>query len=232
MRIKIISLLIIAGTLLLSACLPSKIQEKIEETEEENTKVDKKDKHQDEEITIDNVKLSDEQLKILENQKNDPKEAVFENDLDLRKELAIKIPNKQKSFDNPEEFSQYISYLFFAYHSGKMKPEEFTQEILPYAHKSFLDMLPESKENQIETFKQIQKLYLGQLRSPIESYIITDIEHQERVGEAVFYRKYTQKNGEVLYSITVIKKEDNSWKLIDDSPAPPYTVEPFMNKEE
>lgn len=224
---------LVSSFFILSACMPSKIQEEISETEKKNAEmkeIEKEKNKSEEEITPENVELSKEQLKILENlEKKEPTEALFENDLDIRKELNIQIPESRSSYEDPEELSQYISYLFFAYHKGEIKPEAFLDKVLPHSHKDFLDILPGNRNNQIETFKILQETGISLLQSPIESYVITDLQFQDRVGEAMFYRKYSQQNGQEIYYITLLKKEDNIWKLADDSPAPPYEVEPFIN---
>jgi Na+-transporting methylmalonyl-CoA/oxaloacetate decarboxylase gamma subunit len=230
-KINRIMILLFVITLFLSACMPSKFQEEIEETEKKNSEV-KKEKEK-EEVTPENVELSKEQkeaLDELEDKSNE--EALFENDLDIRKELNIQVPEKRSSYENPEELSQYISYLFFAYHKGEMKPETFVDELLPHAHEEFLKLLPTNQKNQIETFTVLQETNLKALPSPIASYVITDIQYQERAGEAMFYRKYVLQNIEEIYYITTIKKEDNVWKLFDDSPAPPYEVAPIMNNQQ
>lgn len=171
-------------------------------------------------------KLSDEQLEVLKKMNKTVEEALFENDLELRKELSISVPEKKESYTDAKEFSQYISYLLFAFHKGEIDAATFYDEISPYLHEDFLKDLPESRENKIKTFDTIQKLYREQLSAEIEKYTITNLNKESRFGETYFYRKYTLKNGEEVYSITELKRDKKgAWKLLDDSPAPPYQVQ-------
>lgn len=217
-------------SIILTGCLPSKIENEINETQKTNAQsAPLTGKKTSNDLNTENIKLSEEQQNALNKlEEKEPKEALFENDLEIRKELDLHVPGKKASFQDPIEFSQYISYLFFAYYAGQIKPKDFNAEISSYAHEEFLNLLPKKEEAKIETFKQLQKMYIGQLRSPIKSYVITEPEYQERAGEAVFYRKFILKNGEEIYSVTVIKKEGDKWTLLDDSPSPPYEVQqPF-----
>ena len=214
----------------LTGCMPSKIQQRIDETEKENADI--KEKNQEEVQRLEDQELSDEQKKILSSlPKNTAEEALFKNDLDLRKELDIEVPNEQSSFKQPEEFAQYISYLFFAYHKGEMKPEEFLNKVHPHLHENYLNMLPNERDNQIEAFNALQKFFADQLSSPISSYSITNLDFQERAGEAMFYRKYELSNKENIYYVTILKIENDVWKLFDDSPAPPYTITPNIEEK-
>ncbi|WP_035400754.1 hypothetical protein [Bacillus sp. NRRL B-14911] len=228
----LVCICLLHSTLYLTACMSSHIEEEIQKTETEKSA--SHDQAKEKESSQDKVELSPEQKKSLEALENkDLEESLFENDLDLRKELDKNVPDAKPAFTDPEEFSQYISYVFFAYYKGDMKPEEFANQFLKYAHPEYIEQLPNNRENQIETFKVLQETYLDQLHSSIKDYVITDIDYQGRVGEAAFYRKFILENGEEMYSITILKQqEDKTWRLLEDSPAPPYEVAPLMEKQQ
>lgn len=225
----------------LMGCTSSKIQERIDEVEETNkqnteqsSKKDKigkegdtDNKHEDNSIEDDEpVELSEEQKDALAKaQQNTTEEALFKNDLDIRKELKLDIPNEKNAFTDPNEFAQYVSYLFFAYHTGQMKAEDFYLKMKPHLHEGFIELLPNEEENRVLAFKSIQELFIKHLTSPIATYTITDLKFQERYGEAMFYRKYETKRNDRIYYVTTFKKEGDVWKLFDDNPAPPYIVE-------
>ena len=205
--------------------MPSKVEEEIKKTEKENEITETK-KEQEKELP-EGKEITKEQEEVLEDiEEVTPEEAVKENDLSVRQELKIKVPADKKSFDNAEEFSQYVSSLFYLYHTGNINGEVFYKKLYPHFHENFINMLPSTKEEQIETFVLLQEAFINQLSKPIVSYALTDLEVRERVNEAGFYRKYELENQEVIYYQTIIQEVDGKWLLFDDSPAPPYLITP------
>lgn len=214
---KWVPVVICGTTFFLTGCMSSSVQEAIEDTKQKNAHFEK---GETEEITPEKIELSGDQKEILNSMvPKDPLKALYENELDVREEINLQIPENKNSFENPEEFSQYVSNLLFQFHKGEINPETFTELISPHVHENFLTP---GQEEQISSFKAIQDTFKEHLPSPIVTYKLTDLEHQERVREAAFYRKYFLKNGEELYFITVIKQVNNAWKLFDDSLSPPY----------
>ncbi|WP_028393944.1 hypothetical protein [Bacillus cihuensis] len=215
----------VLALILLTGCSSSVFEAKIKETEIKNQKVIEEKSHNQVETPSNNESISDKQKEVLEKlDENTKEDALFKNDLDLRRELNIKVPEHKEGYKDPNEFSQYISYLFFAYHSGKMSAEEFTNLIIPQSHENFINMLPREKGNQIESFSVLQAQFKKVIAAPIKNYSLTELEKQDRFQEASFYRKYELENGEFIYYITVIKEKNGIWKLYDDSPAPPYVT--------
>ncbi|MDQ0273510.1 hypothetical protein [Cytobacillus purgationiresistens] len=207
---------------ILPGCMSSKVDEKIQEVELENSK---NSVVKNEETNL----INPEQQKAIDNMNSkDAHTALSKNKLDKQQELKSSIPAGKDEYKDPEELSQYLGNLFYLYHSEKIEPKEYLDHILQHAHAEYKEKLPKIYDNQLEAVEILQELYIGQLREPIESYVITELNYQDRVGEATFYRKYTTRDNEEIFSITVIKKDGDVWKLLDDSPAAPYEVSSFM----
>lgn len=232
MRIKTVSIFgsIFGSLLILTSCMSSTIDEEIKQSKKNS--INAKNETNQEEITPDNVKLPEEQQKALDElEKKSAEEALYENDLDTRKELDSNVPEKKKFFTNAEEFSQYISHLFFTYDKGDVPAEAYLDELLVYAHPDYLENFPNNRENQLLNLKNIKKQITDKLRAPIESYVITELNYEEKIDEATFYRKYILENKEELYFVTVLKQEGDSWKLYDDSPSTPYVSIEFLKEK-
>lgn len=218
--------------------MPSKIDEQIEKTKQENQVIkdsdttDKKDKDSDKGDTTD-TDLSKDQKEILDKVEDvSPEEALEENQLPVRMEQKIQVPAYKDSFTSEQEFSQYVSSLFYLYHKGNLDAKSFYQKLSPHFHENFINMLPPEKEAQIETFELLQQAFIKQLSKPIVKYSLTDSQLRERTDEAGFFRKYELENGEFIYYQTILKQTDGRWLLYDDSPAPPYLIIPNHNFKE
>lgn len=178
------------------------------------------------------TKLSEEQTNILANlEPKSNKEALFENDLEIRKELDIVVPEKKDNFQDAEDLSQYISYIFFAFYKGELQSDQFLEVLNSNAHSDYLNHLPTQQDLQIKTLQLAQDKYRENLRAELESYIITDLLYQDRADEAFFYRKYVLENKEEIYSVTTLKKDGDYWKLLDDSPSTPYVSTEYINQK-
>jgi len=222
-----------------SGCLPSKFEKEIEKTEKENEKTKQETPMLDQEDAApEDVKLSPEQIKNLEGVKETtPEEAILENNLENRMEVKIKVPVERSSYTDVNEFSHFVSHLFYMYHTKQVKPDIFHKKLSPHFHESFKELLPDSATDQIRTFEVLQEQFLIRLPSPINNYKITNIETNPRTSESNFYRMYELENKEKVFYMTVIKKsKDGQWLLVDDKPAPPYEIqkaqEKFINTEE
>jgi hypothetical protein len=228
-KYKYLTYISLGSLLLLTGCMSSEIEKEIIKTEQSSTSGETGN----DDMSSNSVELSDEQKQALENlDKKSNEEALFENDLDIRKEIEIDIPEQKDSFNDPTELSQYISYLFFAFYKGEMQPEQFLDQLLLHAHTEYLDQLPKKRQLQIDTLQLIQNEYREKLRSEFKNFIITELQYQERVDEAFFYRKYVLENSEEIYSVTTLKKEGDSWKLFDDSPSTPYVSIDFIREKQ
>jgi len=181
--------------ILISGC-ESKFTERAKEAEQK--RIENK-KEEPKELTPETVELSEEQQKALDNlEKKEAEEALFENDLDIRKELKKDVPPQKESYENPEELSQFLGYLFYAYHTKKMNHEDYYKTLLPHMHTQYLSMLPKEEKNRISSFKSLQNLFIEQLPALINDYVITELQYQDRSGEATFYRKYELSNKKII----------------------------------
>lgn len=177
-------------------------------------------------VNDEEFKMSDSQKKRLSEAESQTAEEALENSEKTKKsELALNVPQEKAQFTDVNEFSQYISYLLYQYHSGDIPGKEFYSKGKKYMSELFFDQLPKSDSERQRTFVELQKMFKEQLGSDIDSYKITTVEVDERAKEANFYRKYTLKNGERVYYQTTMKQEDGKWLLLDDSPSESYVVE-------
>ncbi|MFD5853586.1 hypothetical protein ACFWGC_25980 [Cytobacillus pseudoceanisediminis] len=209
--------------------MSSKIEEEVAKTGQKNLPIATDNT---EEVTVENVEISKEQKDILENMDKTTEEAVLENELNSKKEIPIIVPKNKSEFKDPDEFSQYISSIFFSFYKGDLSPEDLLDHLIRNGHPDYLAQLPKERKNQIATLEFLQQKYTEQLKSPIVSYAITDLQYQQRAGEAVFYRKYILENQKEIYSISILKKKGDTWLLFDDGPSAPYVIADFKKQDE
>lgn len=179
--------------------------------------------------------MSEEQLETLEKDENSmsksAEEAVADSDLPIREVVEKKIPIPKDVFTDINELAQYSSQLFFLFHSSQISGEEFYKKISPYFSTNFKELPPTGEKEQIETMNTLQAMFTKQLKSPIVDYQITDVEMESRVDEASMYRKYITKDKEEIYYESIFIKEKNAWLIFDDSPSPPYVIDPTIEKK-
>lgn len=218
-------------TLFLSGCLPDNVADEIEKVESENQKSQNATEEEDKKLSPENVLLTKEQLEILKEHENVSSEEAVNELIEEEPSIKISVPKEKDAFDSEQEFAQYLSNLFFLYHTGQVEPELFYERVKPHLHENFLEMLPKEESDRKETFEILQLTFMQYLPAPIVSYELTEPAYLERVEEATFYRKYVTKDHDPIYYQTVIKKEDGHWQLFDDSPAPPYEINPTITSE-
>lgn len=218
--------------LALSACsMNDKIEAKIEENKinkEGNTESKKSSEETfDKDVISDEeFQLSKEQKKIIDESKTQSGEdALKNNELDTRKEISTNVPNAKEYYASPNEFSQYIGNIIYKYHSNQFNGSEYYTHLKNYISTSFNNQLPKRDSERIQMFEQLQSLFQEQIQSEIVSYQVTELVVNQRAKEASFYRKYTLKNGEMIYYETTIIKLCNKWLLLDDRPSAGYLVE-------
>lgn len=236
--IKKTILILTISTLTLSACSPSLFEKKVEETEKENKKIqpsqEELEKLENPEKQAPNeVEVTEKQKETLEQieDKQTPEEAVKQNVLDNRAEIEKITPVEKDIYTDVEEFGQYVSYLFYQYHTSQITGKEFYEKLSPHFSANFNSLLPSGKQEQIETFEVLQSMFLQHLDAPIIDYQITNVEQRSRVEEAGMYRKYLTKNNEPIYYESVFIKEGEKWLLFDDSPSPPYVIDPQIESK-
>lgn len=213
-------IVIISGvTLLLMGCMPNKIKETIEKTEIQNQELAKNEGENEDEVVTETQKQLLNELEEVT-----PEEANDQSVKDKRQERSIKKPLIKEKYADVDEFAEYISYQFYLYHTKSINGSDFYKAISPHFHNDFKTNLPDSPESQKETFEILQDKIVTQFKSEIEYVTTSDIEINPRSKEANFYRTYKFKNGEQIHYMTIVKEENNQWYLVDDSPAPSYTV--------
>lgn len=216
--------------LVTSACLPKNVQEEIDKTESENKANQEVTEQEAAEQSPENVSVSPEQKKALTETEDITSEEAVNELVDPQEAIELQIPEEKSAFTSEQEFSQYIASLFFLYHTGELDAELFYERLRPHLHENFLSMLPEAEADQIETFKILQQTFLQHLPAAITKYELTDTVLLERLGEATFYRKYITEAQEPIYYQTVMREVEGQWLLFDDSPAPPYEIDPHMTE--
>lgn len=174
------------------------------------------------------VEISDEQIKALESAESQTAEEAnnFNNSsLDLSVELLTNVPKAKDKFESKEEAAQYLSYIFFQYHSSLITAETFYNKLAKYIHNDFKEQLPTIKEDRINMFTVLQGVYKEQLPSVITNYKMTEVVYGESNNEAWFYRKYEFKNGNEIFYRMTMKLQNGAWLLSDDEPTPGYITE-------
>lgn len=226
MRKNLIVIPLCSALLFTSGCLPDNVQNDIEKAEKENQQ--KEETQSDLETAPEDVEISDEQKEVLDEQKEVSQEEAVQQLIEEQKSIKIDLPKAKDSFKSEQDLSQYLSNLFFLYHKGDLSADVFYERIKPHLHEEFIALLPESEADQKETFEVLQYTFMQYLAAPMESYELTSATLSSRSDEATSYRKYNTKDSDPIYYQMVMKKEGNRWLLFDDSPAPPYEIDPTI----
>lgn len=219
----------LSGLMLFSAgCVPDKVQEEIEKTEKENA--EKQAGKEDEEVVPEDVEISEEQKEELENHEHVSEEEAVAELVEEQESIKIDLPKKKDEFTSHQELSQYVSNLFFLYHKGDLNTNDFYEMLRPNLHNDFLELLPKSEADRKETFEVLQYTFLQYLTAPIESYELTEATTNIRGDEGESYRKYITDDSQFIFYVLRMKKEGDHWLVTDDSPAPPYEIDPSIEK--
>lgn len=215
---------VVVATVLLSGCMSSKIQERVDEAEKTTEEKDNPVIEDMTDVPPEEIELSDEQKEIIENMETeDVYEAIENNKMEERTELPKFQPPVRDAYKDEKEFSQFVSALFYEYMTKKIESDVFYDKISPHFHADFKALLPESENYQRQTFKILQDELNKALTQPIVDYKITNVDIDPRTKEATFYRVYILKNGEQLYYMTYMKPDESGrWLLTNDKLAPPY----------
>lgn len=217
----------LSGLLLFSTgCVPDKVQEEIEKTENENA--EKQSGQEDEEVAPEDIEVSEEQKEELESHDHVSEEEAVAELTEEQESIEIELPKKKDEFTSHQELSQYVSNLFFLYHKGDLDTDEFYEMLRPHLHDDFLELLPASEADRKETFEVLQYTFLQYLPAPIESYELTEATTNIRGDEGESYRKYVTDDSQFIYYVLRMKKEGSQWFVTDDSPAPPYEIDPSL----
>lgn len=173
----------------------------------------------------DKVKTEEQQSLLDEQEVISPEEAV--NNMKPN-EGVEEIPNAtftpKSSFADITEFSQYISELFYKYHSKEMDSEQFLELLRPHLHSNFIEQMPSDSEAQIEMFKTLQELFSDSVNSNLTSFTVTSTTESNNHNEVVFYRKYSLENGGTIFYESTAMFENDKWLLMDDVPTVEYNV--------
>ncbi|QAS54796.1 hypothetical protein [Halobacillus litoralis] len=169
---------------------------------------------------MDEEELQKERDKIYEEMKRPMDEVIKDNDLDELATMDTEVNEELNSYEDPQEFAKRVGKVMYEFEDGSITPKEYADFLKAhtgehYSQKSLL----EEKKNAIEVLRTLQDAYTSNVAP--ESYDLTTITYNRSEKEGYFYRKINGENSEYYY-ITTIIKEDNVWKLQDDSPSPPY----------
>lgn len=216
--------LIIGISLLITvtACTPSKIKDRIDETDQLNQSVEKEVDVED--LEPSEVEISEKQKEVLDELDTNVEDALKKIELEERTEIELDISLEKDKYDDPEELGQYLSHLFYFYHTKEMDSTTFYKKIHPHFHEDFKELLPADEIDQLEAFEILQTKFDEGLPSPIDHYKITEAIIDVRTEEASLYRVYELENTEKLYFLMLLEKVGNQWLLKDDSPAPAYSA--------
>lgn len=236
MSIKLRVMVPIVIILSVIAGCADKFTEVVEETEKNNSTLVQEDmgSRQESDTNGDGTgvesSLTEEQQDLLaEAESQNANESLKANELESREEVTAQEPVDKEKYIDVNEFAQFISYYFYQYHTGEIKAEIFFDKLHPHFDKNLQNMLPDSVEDQKQTFDILQDKFLEQLPSPIVEYNLTNVVNQSRAEEASMFRRYKMENGEYIYYQSIFVFMDDQWLLYDDGPAPPYEVESKTN---
>lgn len=236
-RKKAIIPLALATGLLLTGCGGMKdiIQKDGGELAPKNDNVvdDVKDKvaglKEDKEVdpSLDNYELSDDQKELLEESESQTAEDAMDYVESNLSELAVldtsQKPVEKESFTDAEELAKYISYYFFNLDAKLMTADKFYKGIKNQLGDAFLEQFPEKDEDRIQTFEAAQKSFTELLRSKIVSYKVSELEYTHLKFGASFHRVYTLENGEQIYYLTSIERDNNdNWKVVANGSSPGF----------
>ncbi|WP_211656222.1 hypothetical protein [Planococcus alpniumensis] len=211
-----------------TGCVPDKVQEEIDKTEKENA--EKQAGKEDKEVAPEDIEISTEQKEELENHEHVSEEEAVSELIEEQESIEIDLPTQKDKFTSHLELSQYMSNLFFLYHKGDLNTDDFYERIKPHLHEDFLELLPKSEADRKETFEVLQYTFLQYLPAPIESYELTEATTNIRGDEGESYRKYITDDSQFIFYTLRMKKEGDQWFVTDDSPAPPYEIDPSIEK--
>lgn len=226
MRKGLLIVPICSSLLFASGCLPSNVKEEIEKVEEENIEKQDQSTKNAEDTAPEDVEISEEQKEVIADQDEVSKEEAVNELIEEQQAIEINLPKEKNEFTSEHELSQYMANLFFLFHKGDLSGEKFYARAKPHFHEDFLTMLPEEEADRIETFEILQYTFLQYLPAPIESYEITEATTNIRGDEGGSIRKYVTDDSQLIYYVMAMKKVDGRWLVTDDSPAPPYEIDP------
>lgn len=181
-----------------------------------NDEINKKDKlNSSQNIDTDDLAIT----------KEDAAKMLQQQDMESAKELDLNVPENKEYFDNAEELAQYISYMFFSFYHNDIDAATYLSTLYQHAHSDYLSYFSKDKKNAIEYLQDTKKKYLKSLSSPLKSYVITELQYENNKTIATFYYKTILKDDSEIYTLTTLKKEKGKWKLYDNRPSTPYSVE-------
>jgi len=202
---------VLTATVLLFGCADSFVEEARKQHEESQ-------KQKEEEMQIEKEKER-EQKEFYEDIESPVEEIVEENKIDV---VAIQKPMdivEKEQYDDPNEFSQYVSKILYEFYTLKLSPEKYYDFLIKYASEETKKQLP-SAENATTVYSAIQDLFRQQSIKG-EGYEISEVVFDRFKRSGYFYRKLSTTNGNEYY-ITTITLEKDGWKFVDDSPSPPF----------
>lgn len=140
-------------------------------------------------------------------------------------DIEIKISSYQTAYTDLNEFSLFVSDLFFKFYTGQIHAESFVKLISPHLSNEFQEQIPSTLDGQVQMFSSLQSLIEANLTSPIARYIASTAEIQEKTNTAIFYRTFLLEDESKVYYETIAILEDGVWKLQEDSPTTNYKKE-------
>lgn len=186
---------------------------------EEGKKTSTQDSEKNEQ-EIDEEELQKEQNKIYEQMKRPMNEVIQDNDLDELSTMDTEVNEELNSYEDPQEFAKRVGKVMYEFENGSITPEEYADFLKIHTGENYAQKeLLEDRDNAIEVLRSLQETYKSNVS--LESYELTTITFNRSEKEGYFYRKIIGESSEYFY-ITTIVKEDNVWKMQDDSPSPPY----------
>jgi hypothetical protein len=144
-------------------------------------------------------------------------EVIKENELDSVNTVEVIDISPDLTLDSASDVAQYSARVLYEFYTFQITSEDYYTFLIQHGSETTVQELP-SKEDVLMILNNLQAMHKD-VRG--ENYELTEIEFNRLQNEGHFYRKVVTTYG-IEYFITTIKKEEKSWKFVQDEPSPPY----------
>lgn len=224
MRKSLIYIPLFSSLLLLNGCMPKRFQDQVDRAKEEEAQMVAEKQIAERAAEPEDTVITEEQKEVLEEGDQISTEEALNELIEQKESIEIEIPKIKESFTSEQELGQYVSNIFFQYHTGSLNSDEFYDLIQPNLHAEFIELMPTSEEDRREMFQILQTVFLSTVNNQISDYELTETKVDPRLKEAILYRKYNVEYDNPIYYETRLKEVDGVWLIADDGPAPPYEI--------
>jgi len=222
--LRVVLILSLSSLFLLTACDDKIVQEVQKQQEKQHADAKKKKAE---------TKAKKETEKKIYDDLSKPLNQVVDSADKDRKKIVDKQYVVKDSYTDPVEFEKFAAKNIFDFYSFKISPDEYYSFLIKYGSKEML------KEQKVLEKKESGVLFLTNVQGLLkdngalgDDYTISELTFNSAKNEAYFYRKVQLVNRQFSYFITTIVKENDEWKLLQDSPSEPFDESSGSSTEE